>query len=214
MARRAVVAIASSALLIVLWGCGGAASPNPSVAAASGPAPSTVESVAPPSVAASSTEPSTAPASGLLPSFSLPSEAKDLEALLPDTMCGGKSTKASVSGAGIGSSAGAEFVAGLAALGKSPADVSFAFAFSEAGCGAGIFRVAGVDQNALQTAMLAAVQKEGQTFTQSSVGGKSVFVGTDTSGVGKQYVYFHGDAMIFATATDDAKAAQILQSLP
>jgi hypothetical protein len=210
MARRAVVAIASSALVIVLWGCGGAASPNPSVAAA----PSTAASVAPPSVPAPSTEPSTAGASQVIPSFSLPSEAKDLEALLPDTMCGGKSTKASVSGAGLGASAGAEFVAGLAALGKTAADVSFAFAFSEAGCGAGIFRVAGVDQNALQTSMLAAVQKEGQTFTQASVGGKSVFVGTDTSGVGKQYVYFHGDAMIFATATDDAKAAQILQSLP
>jgi hypothetical protein len=211
MARRAVVAIASSALVIVLWGCGGAASPNPSVAAA----PSTAESAAPPSVPAPSTEASTAPGESLdLPSFSLPSEAKDLEALLPDTMCGGKSTKASVSGAGLGASAGAEFVAGLAALGKTAADVSFAFAFSEAGCGAGIFRVAGVDQNTLQTAMIAAVQKEGTTFTQSSVGGKSVFVGTDTSGVGKQYVYFHGDAMIFATATDDAKAAQILQSLP
>ena len=214
MARRALVAIASSALVIVLWGCGGAASPNPSVAAASNPAPSTAESVPPPSVEAPSTEPSTAGASLAIPSFSLPSEAKDLEALLPDTMCGGKSTKASVSGAGLGASAGAEFLAGLAALGKSPSDVSFAFAFAEGGCGAGIFRVAGVDQNTLQTAMIAAVQKEGTTFTQSSVGGKSVFVGADASGGAKQYVYFHGDAMIFATADDDAKAAQILQSLP
>ena len=34
------------------------------------------------------------------------------------------------------------------------------------------------------------------------------------SGSAKQYVYFHGDAVIFAEAPDDTKAASILQTLP
>ena len=215
MARRTVAAIASTALLVV-WGCGAAATPIPSAAppasqaAASAPAPSAAE----PSAA----EPSTAEASAgapsvAIPSFTLPSEAKDLEALLPDTICGSKATKASLSGASFSANAQPEFKAALTALGKSPSDVSFAFAFSESGCGAGIFRIAGVDANQLQQVFLAEQQKSGTTYTQGSVGGRNVFI-SDEGSSGKQYFYFAGDAVLFATAKDDATAGPILQSLP
>jgi hypothetical protein len=176
-------------------------------------APSEAASTAPSQAEPSSAEASSAAESQPVPSFSLPSEAKDLEALLPDKLCGGTATKASVAGASIASSAGSEFLTGLSALGKSASDVTFAFAFAQTGCGAGIFRIAGVDQNTLQTAMLAAVQGGGQTYTQSSLAGKTVFTDS-SSGSGKQYIYFHGDAVIFAQAPDDTKATEILQSLP
>jgi hypothetical protein len=217
MTRRLFIgALASGALCVVLAACGGAATPIPSASPAA-VLPSQAASAAEPSAPASSgTEPSTA-ASGAGSSIalpSLPSEAKDLEAMLPDTMCGGASTKASVSGASLGNTAGAEFLAGLQALGKTPADVTFAFAFSTTGCGAGIFRIAGVDQGQLQTTMLAAVQQGGQSYTQATVGGKPVYVETAASGGGKQYVYFHGDSVIFASAPNETQAATILQALP
>jgi len=209
--RSILQALAAGTLVVVLGACGASASPSASTAAEpSVAAPSTEASQAAPSAA----EPSSAGQSLAIPSFSLPSEAKDLEALLPNTLCGATATKASVSGASLGSSAGAEFIAGLAALGKTQNDVSFAFAFATNGCGAGIFRIAGVDQGALQTAMLASVQKSGETYSQTSVGGKSVYVSDKASQSGKQYIYFHGDGVIFAAAPDDTKAAEILQALP
>jgi hypothetical protein len=214
MARRTVAAIAAGSLLITLWGCGASATPIPSAAAQSATAASEAPASVEPSTAPASTEPSAAAASEAAPGFSLPSEAKDLEALLPNTLCGAAAQKASVSGSSIGSTAGPEFTAALSALGKSVSDVTFALAFSASGCGAGIFRIAGVDQSALQTAMLASVQKSGESYTQANVGGKDVYVSASSSGSGKQYVYFKGDAVIFASAPDDTKAAGVLQSLP
>ena len=205
-------ALASGVLLIALSGCGGAATPIPP-----GSAVAVVPSQAAPSLAAPSSEPSAAEPSAAeqsiaIPSFALPSEAKDLEALLPDTLCGAKATKASMSGASFAATADESFKATLAALGKQPSDVAFAFAFATADCGAGIFRINGVDQGALKQALLAEEQKSGNTYTESSVGGKDVFV--SDQGSGKQYAYFAGDAVIFAQAKDDATAAGILQQLP
>ena len=205
MIRRTTVAsIVAGALIVVLWGCGAAATPIPSAGAASQAAPSAAASPAEAS-AAPSTEASAALPSVAVPS--LPSEAKDLEALLPDTLCGAAATKTSLSGASFAATAQ------LAALGKSPSDVAFAIAFSTSGCGAGIFRIAGVDQATLQQTFLAEQQKSGTTFTQGSVGGKTVFI-SDQGSSGKQYLYFAGDAVIFASAKDDASAATILQALP
>jgi len=213
MNRRSIPHLVVGSVMVVLWGCGSAAPSTSTAASASVAAPSEAPSTAASQAEPSSAEGSSAPSSQPVPSFSLPSEAKDLEALLPDTLCGSPATKASVAGASLANSAGKEFLTGLAALGKSTSDVTFAFAFATSGCGAGIFRIAGVDQNTLQTAMLTAVQSGGQTFAQSSLAGKTVFTDS-SSGSGKQYVYFHGDAVIFATAPDDTKATEILQSLP
>ena len=218
MTRLTVVgALASGALAVLLSACGGAATPTPagsavavvpSQAAPSAEAPSSAPSVAEPSAAESlGAQPSFA-----IPSFTLPSQAKDLEALLPDTMCGVKATKTSMSGATFAATADPSFQAALASLGKQPSDVAFAFAFTQASCGAGIFRISGVDQGALKQALLAAEQKQGTTYTQSTVGGKNVYV--SANGAGKQYVYFAGDAVIFAQAKDEASAAGILQQLP
>ncbi|TMF38692.1 MAG: hypothetical protein E6I26_06535 [Chloroflexi bacterium] len=208
--RTTVASIVAGALIVVLWGCGAAATPIPSAGAASQAAPSAAASPAEAS-AAPSTEASAALPSVAVPS--LPSEAKDLEALLPDTLCGAAATKTSLSGASFAATAQPEFKAALAALGKSPSDVAFAIAFSTSGCGAGIFRIAGVDQATLQQTFLAEQQKSGTTFTQGSVGGKTVFI-SDQGSSGKQYLYFAGDAVIFASAKDDASAATILQALP
>jgi hypothetical protein len=170
------------------------------------------QSVAPPSAAASVAASSGGAPSFAIPSFVLPSEAKDLEALLPNTLCGATATKASMTGTSFMATADDSFKATLAALGKQPSDVAFAFAFTTAGCGAGIFRINGVDQGALKQGLLAEEQKSGNTYTQATVGGKSVYV--SAQGSGKQYVYFAGDAVIFAQAKDDATAAGILQQLP
>ncbi len=199
-ARSALIlAIAS----VAVAACSGAATPIPN---ASGGALA--------SAAAPSTEASAGGSGLALPSIQLPSDAKDLEALLPDMVCGVKTTKASIAGDNFAATADPQFVATLNALGKTPADVAFALAFAtNVDCGAGIFRIQGVDQNALQTTLVAQEQKSGSTFSQGNVGGRSVYISDDGSG-SKQYVYFKDDAVIFAQAPDETKAASILQQLP
>jgi len=148
-----------------------------------------------------------------LPSFQLPSEAKDLEALLPGTICGTAATKVSLSGASFAASAGEDFKAVLQALGKSPSDVAFALGIAgTTGCAAGIFRIQGVDSAALEAAFNAQAQKDGDTFTSKNVGGKDVKVQAQTGA--SNYLYFKGDAVIFATAKTEDQAASILQQLP
>jgi hypothetical protein len=216
MRRPLAAALASAVLVTILWGCGAAATPIPSTSGASAAA-----SEAPASIAASAAEPSTAAseaaasaggASFALPS--LPSEAKDLEALLPDTICGDKATKVSMAGGSFLANAGAEFTAALSALGKTPADVSVAVAGGASGCSAVAMRIAGADQNALQSAVLASVQQGGGSApTQSSLGGKTVYVITDSSGK-KSYVYFKNDTIFIADTTSEADAGTIIQALP
>jgi hypothetical protein len=209
--RRIIGALATGALLVTMWGCGGSAASSPSTAAAQ---PSTAASQPAPSAAESSAAgPSSAEASFAIPSFVLPSGAKDLEALLPATLCGETALKASMSGDQFMTTADATFKGILASLGKQASDVSFAIAGAAAsGCSAGIFRIAGVDQNLLQQTFVAEEQKTGATVSQGSVGGKSVYISTQSGG--KEYVYFKGDAVIFAQAKDEASAAGILQQLP
>jgi hypothetical protein len=204
--------LATGVLLATLLGCGGsapaaasiAASTQPSTAAASAAAPSTESSAAAPSSAGSSIA---------IPSFVLPSGAKDLEALLPAQICGETAIKLSMSGEQFATTADPTFKAVLAALGKTASDVSFAVAGSAtSGCTAGIFRIAGVDQNRLQETFVTQERASGQTVTQASLGGKSVYV--SDQGAAKEYVYFKGDAVIFAQAKTEAAAASILQVLP
>ena len=212
-ASRLILAIGAIAVAALLAACGtsgatGSAASSPSAAA----------SVAAPSAGAPSESPDAVASAGPsldLGSFELPSGAKELEAILPDEMCGSATIKFSMSGDQFADGADEEFTNLLAALGKSPADTSFAAAGStEGNCGAGIFRINGVDSNRLQETFLAASQEEGTTFTESSVGGKNVFVLTMDGETDKQWVYFQGDAMLFVTADDDAQAATILGDMP
>ncbi len=206
-------AFVSGVMLVTLSGCGGAATPSPQASAVALAPSQAAQSVAPPSAAASVAAPSQGAPSIAIPSFSLPSEAKDLEALLPDTLCGAKAIKASMTGASFAQSGQSEFLDAIKAVGKTPADVAFAIAVGPSNnCTAGILRIAGVDANLLKTSMLAAQSKSGETTTQSTVGGKEVYVTAGASAT--TYVYFHGDAVIFAGAKTETDAAGILQALP
>ncbi|HEU4919357.1 MAG TPA: hypothetical protein VFT20_06420 [Candidatus Limnocylindrales bacterium] len=155
-----------------------------------------------------------------LGSFAIPSfgGADDLEAMLPSEICGATTQKFSMSGEDFEAFADdAEFSATLEGLGKTAADVSFAISAPTTGdldCGAGVFRISGADTARLQEAYLAASENEGGTYTAATIGGKNVFIITATGETGKQYVYFKGDAVLFAQAPDDATAGEILALLP
>lgn len=206
--RKTVGTLATGVLLATLLGCGGSAAASASTAAAS-----TQPSAAAPSTESSAAAPSSAGSSIGIPSFALPSGAKDLEALLPAQICGETAIKLSMSGEQFAATADPTFKAVLAALGKTASDVSFAVAGSAtSGCTAGIFRISGVDQNRLQQTFVSQEQATGTTVTQASVGGKSVYV--LAQGAATEYVYFKGDAVIFAQAKTESAAASILQVLP
>ena len=206
-ASRLILAVGAVAVAALLAACGTGAATGSAAPALS--SPSAAASAAAPS------ESAVAIPSLDLGSFAVPSGAKELEAILPNEMCDSAAIKFSMSGADFADDAEEEFLQLLAALGKTPADTSFAAAGSTDGnCGAGIFRINGVDSNRLQEAFLTASQEAGTTFTQSSVGGKNVFVLTTEGETEQQWVYFQGDAMLFVTADDETQAATIIEDMP
>ena len=112
--------------LIALVGCsgtsGGSATAATSAAASAGSAAATpsaaAESSAPPSEAAASEPAASVP----IPGFTFPSEAKDLEAVIPDTICGAKVQKLSLKGKDVfnpDNEGAAEIEAVLNSIGKS-----------------------------------------------------------------------------------------------
>ena len=143
----------------------------------------------------------------------LPSTDKALEALIPDEMCGQKVQKLSMSGSAF-EQADPEFVQLLAALGKTPADVSMAAGGIQSGskCSAGIFKVKGADPAQFKQDFLDAAAKNGDHYTEKSLGGKTVLSGPTSKNV--QYGYFKGDALIFVMADSDADAATVIAALP
>jgi hypothetical protein len=207
---RAALLVAAS---ILVTACGGGSSPSPSTAAAA----SAQASQAAPSTAA--TEAASAEASVAIPSFTLPSSDKEVEALLPDKLCGKGVQKASISGAqAVGTDEDTQGI--LRSLGKSPSDVSLAIAFADpatnAGCkvAAAIFRVKGANSDQLANAFKEVAQKQGEQFSERAVGGKNVYVSVNKSGDTTTYAYFNGDALLFVTAPDDATAGPALQDMP
>jgi hypothetical protein len=208
--------------LVALIGCssttGGSSAPAssaPESAAASAAAPS----AAAPSEAAAS---QAAASEGAFPSFLLPSDAKELEALIPDTICGAKVTKTSMKGADIFSNGDDPTISAvLSSLGKTPADVSAAAAFVLSGdspCGVFIFRIQGADEGKLRDIFKQLADKEGTKYSDASIGGKSVEkVEPDPgeSGLSKfQYAYVKGDGLISVAADTEAHAADIISQLP
>ena len=159
-----------------------------------------------------------APSSAALPGSSLPSEDKDLEGLLPATLCGQPTTKTSLSGATFAAAATPVFTAMLSQLGKTPSDVNLAFASADAtkapNCGVtvGVFQISGASKDAIQTVFLAASIQDETTYTESNVGGKDVF--QDTSSSDKSYAYFKDGGVFFVQAPDDATAATVLATMP
>jgi len=157
---------------------------------------------------------------GLIPSLAIPSGAiasfstdPALAAMLPETLCGTAAVKSSFAGETFGSSTDAEFQAFVKALGKTPADVSFAAAIGgTTGCTASIMRVNGADTTQLRAKFTEEMAKEGNTTQEKTLGGKTVLVGSDANSFG--YVYFKDDMVIIFTAPDEAKATEIAAALP
>jgi hypothetical protein len=210
--RPAGLALAAIALIGLLAACNSAASSGSPSSAASVPASQTASE-------APSTEPSEAASalpSLVFPSFQLPSNAKDLEALLPAELCGATANKFSLAGADFESMADEEFAKTLSGLGKSASDVSMAIAapLAESECGAGVFRIAGADTGRLQEVFVQAAEDEGSTATSTILGDKGVVILATPGETAKQYVYFAGDAIFFAVAPDDATAESILSEMP
>jgi len=152
-----------------------------------------------------------------LPSISLPSNAKELEALLPDTLGGHTLTKFSMKGSDFvsQSTSNPELTTWLSSLGKSLNDVSAAYAFdvsTTSTSGVFAFRVNGVDHTTLLSTLQTAMKSQMPTWTTTTVGGKTVQTGSDSSST--QYIYGTAD-LIFIVFTDDPKiAAEALQDLP
>ena len=198
---------------IVVTACSATAAPSASTAALQSASAAPSASFAPPSGSPSALPSAGASASIALPSFVLPSTDKALEALIPDEMCGQKVQKLSMSGSAF-EQADPEFVQLLAALGKTPADVSMAAGGIQSGskCSAGIFEVKGADPAQFKQDFLDAAAKNGDHYTEKSLGGKTVLADPTSKNV--QYGYFKGDALIFVLADSDADAATVTAALP
>ncbi len=187
----------------------------PSAAATSGPATSQ------PSGSADSAQPS---ASLALPSFQLPSQDKDLEGRLPGEVNGTKMVKYSFTGASFlasGSSNTKDLTDLLSSLGKTPADMSVAFASDASGgldLQIGAFRVAGAPADALLAAFLATTRKETpeSVMAQATVGGKGVTTIVDPADTSSRIVYIYAkDDILFYLLTPDATlAGATLQVMP
>ena len=207
---RQRIAIWSLACLaaVALVGCSSGTSQSAAPAASAvSAAPSSAEpSSGAPSEAAASSEPSLA-----LPSFELPSSDKALEALIPDNICGAKALKGSMTGDQVFSgNSDPTVVATLQSLGKTKADVSAAVGFAGA-CGVFIIRVKGVNEADLTRVFLAEAVKDGKTYSQAQVGGKTVLTDDPTS---FDYAYIKGDGVIVVSANSKQSAEDILSALP
>ena len=138
-----------------------------------------------------------------MPGYTFPSEAKDLEAVIPDTICGAKVQKLSLKGKDVfnpNNEGAAEIEAVLNSIGKTTDDVTAAAGFglaADSGCSVTIIRITGANEGQLRDVLRAEAVKEKQTFTETTVGGKTVYQG-DT---GKfDYTYIKGDGVIILTA--------------
>jgi hypothetical protein len=154
------------------------------------------------------------------PSFNLPSNAKELEALLPDTLGGAKLTKFSMKGSDfVSQSDNPELKAWLDSLGKSLNDVSAAYAFDITGgteTGIFAFRVNGVDHNTLLNGLKTAMDQGDSaptSWTTTDIGGKSGVMAATTDS-GTTYLYGTADLVFFVVAKDQSTAADALSKLP
>jgi hypothetical protein len=159
-----------------------------------------------------------------IPSFSFPSEDKDLEARLPNQINGVTLIKYSFKGGDFIESGGAsskDLIDLLTALGKTPNDMSVAFAGDPNGAlnvQIGAFKVAGADSNALLAAFVTATKQQSpnDVVTQGNVGGKNVTQITDPADTesGSVYIYSNGDVLFYVASPDATLAGTALQALP
>lgn len=202
MRQRIIAASVVMLAAIAIAGCNSAASPSGAASAAASAAPSQlIPSLEVPSGLASA-----------IPSFALPSPDPALEALLPDQLCGTAAIKSSAAG-GAFAAGNTQIQRFLAALGKTSSDLSFASELAgTTGCGATIVKINGATQSQLHDQFIASATQGGAAPTEQTIGGKSVLVGPDPASFG--YVYFKDDMVIFFSAPDPAKAAEVATALP
>jgi len=200
-------------LMATLAACGGTATQPPG-----GTAAPTSAATAEATLAETPTEAAGASPTLVLPSFQLPHNATELEALLPDTLGGVKLQKFSWTGPDFvnQNSQNTELNAFLQSLGKSLSDISAAAAFSSTFDNSMFaFRVTGVDHSVLISEFQKA-QNTGLTtpipWTPATVGGKSVV--TSPASEGTVYVYGVSDLVFEVFAKDQATAAELLSKLP
>jgi hypothetical protein len=212
-----VGAIAVASILVAA--CSGSAAPGSPVASAPAAASSEAPLVAPseaPAASPAAVESAQPAESIAIPSFALPSTDKGLEALLPNELCGEKSTKMSLGGEMLAQGADTSFLTTVQALGKTVADVSYAIATGGSGTcqvSAGVIRIKGADAGQLQSVFLAEAAKQG-ALTQKSLGGKDVHIQANKGGQSTSYFYFKADAIFFVVAPDEKQAAATLLTMP
>jgi hypothetical protein len=189
------------------------------VAACGGSGPTTAPATgAPATPAAATVAPATqAPvdSGGAFPSFALPSFVGDqeLEDMMPTSIGGVTLTVLSMTGTEfLGSPATEDFDQLLTQLGKTPADMSVAFA------GAGTisivaFRIKGVPASQIYDSFLQIAQQSGEgTITDATFSGKSVkkMVPADVE-EGTSYVYAVND-VVFVVGGDGVTDAQLTEA--
>ena len=143
--------------------------------------------------------------------FAFPSDDKELEAVIPDKICGATAQKLSLKGKQA--TGDDELWSGiLQALGKSLSDVSAAAAFTtKPGCSVTIIKIKGADEGKLREPLKSEATKAGITYTKVSVGGKDVF----TSNPAKfGYSWIKGDGAIIITADSAKDAEELVSALP
>jgi hypothetical protein len=207
---RALALLAGAVFILAACGPGGTATSSPAA---------TTAAVTTPGPAATG--------GGLLPSFDLGSFAipsfnsdVELEGLLPDTIAGVPVQKFSMTGdsfMGTGGTGTEELDAILDEAGKTPADLSVAFAGTDA-VTLIAYRIKGVPADTFFQAFLLAAQEGGETtLTDASFGGKSVkkVVSTDTD-IGTVYVYASGDVLFIVggEGLTDAILQEAFSQLP
>jgi hypothetical protein len=150
-------------------------------------------------------------------SFELPSQDKELEAMLPDEIAGGTVGKSSMTGSSLVGASDSALSKALQGLGKTPDDLSAAFG-TGGGVSVSVYRLKGVDAATLLVAFVALLDPgETPTVTDATVGGKEVkqvVTGGSTS-----YVYTKDDVLFtiapIGTGTDaDAAIAEAISKLP
>jgi hypothetical protein len=153
-----------------------------------------------------------------LPSFVLPHDAAELEALLPDKLGTETLTKSSSTGAVFAQSgiADPDLVAWLQAQGKSLTDISVASAFGlTSGTSILAFRINGLPFATMISGLETALNKDLNTpipWTSATIGGKTVQTAPQSEGT--VYLYGVADIMFEVFAKDPAIAAEALSKLP
>lgn len=209
--NRFTTAAMVALVAVVVTACGSSTnSASPSQAA-----------VATPSLAASA-----APTGSGAALPSLPSSAKDLEALIPDkigdiTVLKSSMTGSQFVGEGAGVKDAQDFLNGL---GVSTEDVSVAIGLagdlnaSSNPLAIVLFRAKGASSDRLLSLFKEATNRERKTplvWAPASLGGKEVQKAADPEqGGGSVYLYATGDLLAFVTAGDDTKATEALSALP